>query len=30
MTEDYKEGIANGEDTEIDSLLTNNYIAAKS
>ena len=30
MTRDYKEEIANGEDNEIDSLLTNNYIAAKS
>ena len=30
MTRDYKEEIANGEDTEIDSLLTISYIAAKS
>ena len=30
MTRDYTEEIANWEDTEIDSLLTINYIAAKS
>ena len=30
MTRDYKEEIAKEEDTEIESLLTNNYIAAKS
>ena len=30
MTRDYTEEIANWEDTEIDSLLTINYIAPKS
>ena len=30
MTRDYTEEIANWKDTEIDSLLTINYIAAKS